>query len=355
MAAFGVAWTHSNMVFTMTPGAGNPALDAKLGALRDWLFQAFPAGASVIVFFALSGYVLGLALIRNGNFIRFGIRRLFRIMPALWLGVLVTFAAERFIDPVLPMGGFHPWYQNVFLINPTWSDLAENLVLAKINIDQVIWSLVPEIVCSLALPIIVAIHFRVSLLGRFAILGLVIAVGHYSNRTTLQFAPMFYAGFFLPREIIAPYVTSRWAAIALAISGWVLLCLGNAYFLAYTSPMREVCMLGAVLMIGGIIAAPQSMTWLSSPPLRLIGRFSFSFYLLHLPVLYLLAAAIARIPSLTPNSLPGAMTFATVSIVLAMGIAGLSYRFVELPCIGIGREVYGSLPLLIGRLRHKTG
>jgi len=158
------------MVFAVLP---SPAIYPTLGRIRNWLFYGLPAGASVTLFFALSGYVLGLALIRENDYAKFVTRRLFRIFPALWVGISVTFIAEVLVAPGMPKDEFHPWFQNVFLTGPTLHGFFRNLLLQEVNIDPVIWSMAPEVIWSLALPAVAYLHFKFKLIGRLAMLAIV--------------------------------------------------------------------------------------------------------------------------------------------------------------------------------------
>jgi peptidoglycan/LPS O-acetylase OafA/YrhL len=334
IAAFGVAWTHANMVFLIYEPFSYPSLLE----WRDWIFQAIPAGAAVVLFFVLSGFVLGNSLKRDANPVRFAIRRIFRIFPALWLAVLLTYTAQVLIVPSLDRGLFTDWFINVFLLPVTIADLFRNLVLAKKSIDPVIWSLIPEVACSLMLPALVWLHQRTGQIGRFAILLCLAVAGHYSGDGSTQYMVAFYAGFSLP-EIIAPWLNSFYRAAIAAIAGWLLLCLGNKYGVPYTSNMREVCTVGAVILISSIVAAPDAFRFLNARPLRFIGRLSFSFYLLHLPALFLLSATVLAMPALKPQNECGAIILATASVMMALCLAALSHRFIELPGIALGRRI----------------
>ena len=50
LAALGVAWTHGQMVFSVSGGPSYPTL----GTIAGWVTRLLPAGAAVIVFFVLS-------------------------------------------------------------------------------------------------------------------------------------------------------------------------------------------------------------------------------------------------------------------------------------------------------------
>ena len=354
VAAFGVAWTHANVVFIVSEPINYPGLML----WRDWIFRGVPAGAAVVLFFVLSGFVLGASLQRDPNVVRFAVRRIFRIFPALWLAVAITYAAEVWLASGFDHDQFTEWFQNVFLRPHTVADFFRNLVLAKVSIDQVAWSLVPEVLCSLMLPALVWLHQRTDRIGRLAILVCLAVIGHHAEDRTMCYAVAFYAGFALPAEVIGPRLTSWWLAAAAAIAGWLMLCLGQAYGVPYMPMMREVCTAGAVILISAIVASPGSFGFLNARPLRFLGRVSFSFYLLHLPVLFLLTAATMALPALRPHNLYGTVALAITSIAATAVAAALSYRFVEVPGIALGRRIAErmarGLPFVSERSAMKT-
>ena len=170
----------------------------------------------------------------------FATRRLFRIFPALWVALTLTFILQSLTAAGLSREEFHPWFQNVFLNGPTRADLARNLFLAKANIDPVIWTLIPEVVCSLALPGLVFLHFRTNFVGQLALLGFLAMWGHHAGDSSIQFAASFYAGFLLPRAAIAILADRPVAAILVVFAGWLVLCAGNAYGVPYTLSLIHI-------------------------------------------------------------------------------------------------------------------
>ena len=333
IAAFSVALTHGSMVFAWVETSNDA-----VAAIVNTVILAFPAGAAVILFFTLSGYVLGLSLERDGQFLPFIVRRFFRIFPALWVAILVTFALQGSFAPGLPAEAFTEWFRNVFLNNPSWDDLWRNLVLDKATIDQVVWSMKPEMICALALPLVILIHVRSGRAIRFLMLALLVAYAAYARENSIRFLACFYAGFILPREI-APLVKGRLLPLLMVFVGYLILWAGNQYGLPYTGTMRNVCALGAALVIAGIVAAPNGMKPLTWRPLRFLGRVSYSFYLLHLPSLYLLTVAVTHIPGLMPATQSMALGLLVSSIVLALAAAAISRAFIEVPGIALGREL----------------
>jgi peptidoglycan/LPS O-acetylase OafA/YrhL len=322
------------MVFSVSGGPSYPTL----GTIAGWVTRLLPAGAAVIVFFVLSGYVLGLGLSRDANFGRFATRRLCRILPALWLSGIVTFLMTFNLSAVFQIVNFTEWFTNVFA-KPSLGDLGRNLILAKVNVNAVTWTIIPEIVCSLLLPLLAYVHGQTKLAGHLAILIALAAIGWCAGDASAQYLFCFYLGFFGPRAI-APLMSDRYASYAGAIVGLALLYLGQG-FGPYSPAMRTCCAVGAAVLIGALVGRPMTWQWLTLRPLRFLGRVSYSFYLLHLPVLFMLANMAARF------SLQ--LTFQTniaidvLSIVLALGFAAISYRFIETPGIAVGRKISAAL------------
>jgi peptidoglycan/LPS O-acetylase OafA/YrhL len=118
-----------------------------------------------------------------------------------------------------------------------------------------------------------------------------------------------------------------WAAAA---SGWTGLslilvgCIRLGESTAYPGTAALLPVLGTALVVGGGCAAPRwgAGALLSVPPMRAIGRLSYSWYLWHWPVLLL-------VPPLVGGSLGlgGRLSAA----VLAAGLAMLTLQFVENP------------------------
>jgi peptidoglycan/LPS O-acetylase OafA/YrhL len=74
LAALSVLFGHAALILPPTP----------FTTLQGALFQAGPA---VVLFYVLSGYVLGQSLLRDGGFWPFAWRRLTRLLPVLWASI----------------------------------------------------------------------------------------------------------------------------------------------------------------------------------------------------------------------------------------------------------------------------
>ncbi len=122
----------------------------------------------------------------------------------------------------------------------------------------------------------------------------------------------------------------RLRAVAAAAAGWAglaLILFGCTWFSASTpfpGTAAVLPTLGAALVVGAGCAAPTRGCGrlLGLPPMRAIGRISYSWYLWHWPILVLVPLAVGH-----PLGLTGRLAAALVSA----GLAWLTLRFIENP------------------------
>ena len=139
----------------------------------------------------------------------------------------------------------------------------------------------------------------------------------------------------------------RLPALAAAIAGWaglaviLLACTLLGATTLYPGTAALLPVLGAALVIGAGCAAPAQGCGrvLAVPPMRAIGRVSYSWYLWHWPVLLLAPPLLGH-----PLGLAGRLAAALIS----GGLAVLTLRFIENPlrfAAPIRRSALGSLAL----------
>src|SRR5579872_6779691 len=110
LAALVVAMSHGRCALVDSAGGRN-MIDLALG-----VFQ--PASA-VVVFFVLSGYVLGRSLSIDTNYIVFSARRLLRILPAFIASVLFAYFSVRLVRIEPAPASTTAFFQSVFWPPPT--------------------------------------------------------------------------------------------------------------------------------------------------------------------------------------------------------------------------------------------
>lgn len=170
-----------------------------------------------------------------------------------------------------------------------------------------------------------------------------IAPGGPGSRSFLYFARFFAAGVALAalEPLLRPFVWGRrrWATAALVLGAVSLTYVLAAPALLYRVGAPFDAKLGLTfldLAVMALIAAPLLRQWvdggcwraLDTRPLHWLGSRSYSFYLVHLLVLYVLGEFIARY--VTSYEAMLALLLPTALVVSSL-LAELLYRTVELP------------------------
>ena len=294
----------------------------------------------VDVFFALSGFLITMLLLgehRTSGRIalgRFAIRRLLRLYPALvvlCLGVLaLSILAHRFGDMAAAVAA------GLLYVSNWWLYTGHDMVL----LDH-LWTLAIEEHFYLLWPTLLTLSLARSRPARAAATALVVAavvvlVVPWAAAVApvkdsyVRGAPILF-GCLLALALRSPSVTAllRRAAPALALVGALVIVtlslvpwLLPAIFLQGPSSLPGWA---AVAVVIGVVLTPESLSvrWLRSRPLVWCGRRAYGIYLIHFPVLSLLAHQVS-----TPAS---PVVRAAIGVGLSLALAALSYRFVELP------------------------
>jgi peptidoglycan/LPS O-acetylase OafA/YrhL len=315
------------------------------------LFHARVAGMTggfvgVDVFFVLSGYLItGLLLREYGlsgriDIVRFYARRAARILPAATATIVVTLTAAAFV--VAPLDR-----SSVGLDAAAAALFVGNLRYAAAAIDyfgsgtpspfQHFWSLGVEEQFYLAWPLLVLLRLRLGHLGRSVVVVgvLMTSLGLSLVWTRTDPVAAFYG---LPTRAWELALGAALADFAAPLSrvprrvrgglGWVGLA-ALAVAAVLIDPLTPYPGVAALLPTGGvalvIIArgdafSPASLLCL--PPLRALGRVSYSLYLWHWPVLVL--AEIANGRELAPLA-------RWSGVCVSLLLAGISWKLIEKP------------------------
>ncbi|MFL5731846.1 MAG: acyltransferase family protein [Chloroflexia bacterium] len=364
-----------------------PGLDGlrALAVIAVILYHAelpwIPGGfLGVEIFFALSGYLITSLLLaeyhQHGkiNLGAFWLRRARRLLPALFLLILVTltFAVLFLPDEVarlrgesLAAGGYVTNWYLIFKQEPYF------VVMGRPSLLQHLWSLAVEEQFYLVWPLVVTgglLLFR----NRFRI-GILVSVLAVSAMVTLLMALLYQpdadpSRLYYGTDMRAPALLlgcalalvlsnsqgrvqdSRLRRVAMGLIGlgglivlsWIVLTLDENQPFLYQGGFA-VTSLATVAVIAGIAGSPGGIvsSMLGWPLLRWIGSRSYGLYLWHWPVF-----AVTR-PGLDVP-LGGAPLLA-LRLAATVLLAEISYRLVETP---IRR---GALGRGWGRFRESTG
>jgi Predicted acyltransferases len=344
IAALMVAYTHA---------IGGIRLDSEVSRhIKSGLSTLGNGSAAVTIFFVLSGYVLSVSLDRKigstGQVLfHFLSRRALRIWPAMLVVITCCFLWIILVFEPVTYAIASPGYTR------TWSRPAEplDIVLDALFIqnflDPVTWTLQVEMVAA-ALFVPLWLFCRRWPVASIAILAawlayFLLAPMYVNARSGFVF--MFIMGINVSHgiQLISTLRAPHWPATLFTIS-----LLGCSLVTKLIPETQALCWtleaIFAYWAIAALVAThPENRIWVTDNRLvRFMGRISYSFYLWHFPILfvlggYLFAYADEALLSQWPN-LAGSIAF-VLSTMLTTPVAWLSYRYIERPGINLARSI----------------
>jgi len=332
---------------------------------RAWRVLVGTGWTGVALFFVLSGFLIsGILLDSKGHsryFRNFYARRFLRIFP-LYYAVLIfsLVILGQIVMPAFDIAGgssltastqHQAWYW-FYLVN-WW--LAFHGVAHESYLD-IAWSLSIEEQFYLVWPLVVwilwprALGWLCGLLIAAAVVLRPALLAHGAAPVTIKMISSSYVdalgvGALLAlaaRSLIlrrlfaaaAPWVLG--AAVVVFLAVWV----GHPSEWSFNS--QSMCMPLAVLASGAMVIGAYAnipvLHWLSWPPLRFFGRYSYAMYLLHLPLQIVVHALFAPNDHVIFGSvLPAQLLFYIFCTVWTVVVALFSWHLVERPCLSLKR------------------
>lgn len=337
----------ANAVARTAPEGVGADLSTELGEFGFFLSRAI---FSVFLFFGLSGYLLSrpyLHALMNDRprpspkpYFR---NRALRILPIFWLVVLVT---------LLVRGRRGEGWSEVLVV-PLFAQVYDPSKFSA-AIPQA-WTLDVELIFYVALPLTAWVgakllpkswgHDRrgLAILG-FLIAGAALSLYIRNTRTTwpgLISMPAIWFSFAagvavanvepLLRDRIQTERAGRIAATAVGLAGLGILASfiwrdGSLWSHGVEGFLGVFCLLLAPL----ILQWTTGTCWrfLYNRPMRWIGERSYSFYLWHVLVIYLLTKPVPEYPD---DPVRSVIVLMIPSIAISLAVSALSYRYVEMP------------------------
>lgn len=339
--------------------------------LTQLLLLMFNGGAAVVLFFIISGFVLGLSLDKNVGdwFHKYGgfvLRRFLRIYPALIVSLLFAWAGAGVLIQAVDAEAGSFWYSRIFRATFTAVDLLDNCTLVSAEMNPVIWTIKVEVVAALLLPFMHSTsRWNSGLLDAAVLLGLVTLSYRSEYQETSKWLVLFYLGILLGNR--NGWAVSAARRVPIPVGFWVALLCATRPLLGRYLPNDTIPIVIEALSAGMIVcrvvygAMSASFRFLDLKSVRFLGRMSYSFYLFHIVVLYMLARSVlATFPGMLPG-LPGLVWnigFTVVSVVVTMGLAWITYTWVEKPFIKLGKVLslhFCQPELFLPQLRPAAG
>lgn len=321
---------------------------------------------AVMLFFVLSGFVLTLPFTggarRANQPIPFVIRRIARLYPAYWAVLLVGFALRAFAFNAHGLSGLSPWAAMHWSKPIAWTSLVSHVFmvfpgLRVDDIDPVIWSLIIEMKVSLLFPILIWLVTRTKQVTN-AILALLLTVTlsiplHLFNHSSSSWPraiimmPMFLLGSYLAwyrNQAVSALKASRllqsmFAATGAALYGAVWIMPASVQSLG-----RIGCACGSGAFILLFMASPRLQRIGTAPVMSFLGKVSYSFYLIHLPILITLTSL------LYPRTHSLLVAYG-LSLACSLAAAWALYVTVEMPAHTWGKRLATSVTVASRRER----
>jgi peptidoglycan/LPS O-acetylase OafA/YrhL len=283
-----------------------------------WLGWLLYGRLAVVFFLTLSGFSLALAPAANswrlGGVARYARRRAWRILPPYWAALAFSLVIAWAVTPQPHSGP--PTVRSIAV----YGLLLQDVLTAPIP-NGTFWSIAVEAELYAFLPVLLVLRRRAGALLAFAavsvpvvVLGL-IAPGPSPvdkvNGVTPQLAPLFAVGV-LGAGIVAVSTRIRhlpwhWLA-ALAAAPLVALILYNGsvwtvrHYFWFDLAIGPVF---AMFLAGVATGRPVPLLWLlMTKPIRRLGSFSYSLYLVHLPIVIVVIRRVVE-----PHGLSGQPAF----------------------------------------------
>lgn len=306
---------------------------------------------AVLIFFALSGFVLTLMLTRTPpmSYFAFAMKRVCRIyvpyFVILAIAIVLMSALHPHGDPSLSS-----WF------NSSWSGgisrglLADQAFMFGANrynyIDNPAWSLVHEMRYSLVFPAILwltrRLPWRLAIAGSLgATLVFRAACGFQPDNTvldSLQYLFVFAGGSVLAvhRDIAREWYSNQRRSLRFAfVTAAVLLLSSDGLLFLRSHAVRAAVFLatqlGSVVLLLCVVGARRPPAILESRPVLWLGRISYSLYLSHVVVLLTLVYALK-------NVFRSATVIAFVPAA-ALLTAEVLYRLIERPAMALGQQL----------------
>jgi peptidoglycan/LPS O-acetylase OafA/YrhL len=322
------------------------------------LFSIFTLGwIGVPIFFVVSGFCIHLSYIRSmdGGWREFFVRRFFRLYPA-YLVALLIFAFA------------FPYVRLTFENKLDWWHLVSHLLLIHnfdartfFSINPAYWSIAAEVQLYLLYPVLILATTRggwqatLWALGMIEVslrvlTGLLPVAFNTAMPQWLSSAPLIYwFSWAIGAALADAYLAGKplpFRSVPIAL--WLFLTLATNVF----KPLSELTFLFVALLTATLISQNLSRQGQPKPEtkaaahLRTLGAWSYSFYLLHQPILMVTSYIFQRLSAtilhsymdLSAYSPYPEVVFSLCMYPIILFLSGLFYRYCELPGTRVGKR-----------------
>ena len=352
VAALGVAWYHSRVdlwvgfkAIQADPGAYS-AFDQGLSFLSLPISQM---GSMVMLFFVLSGFCIHLPVASKGltpNWRAYAVRRLLRIYPAYLATVLFCFLAA-----LIFFNRLNGQFIEISLYAAS-AAMIQNWVFSgtQVAMNPSLWTIPIEVEFYLVYPLLLWLFRRFGLRAAVAFTLFCTGIGAtlfylgygQSTVTFFKYVIIWNSGAWLAEAYARSRLRrwSKWHFMGMVGTAVVTMILGlagvNVFYLHYGWALCSFLLLLWVLGPGATVFS-SNQWWVQ--PLVFTGTVFYSLYLIHFPLFKLAGAAWFQLYGSKPES----FLVPTLATVLAVPLAWVFYRWIELPSHDLARKLGSSI------------
>ncbi len=304
-------------------------------------------GVAVTLFFILSGLVLGHSLSRTEfttkGLFAFIVKRMLRLYPA-YAFVIVLSAIYMKIGyhyTVFPAAAsWFNWWMN---FDMTFTEFMKNLLFISTTLGGVMWTLRVIVIASLAFPAFYLLNKRTSAFTDILITALLVwcdfTIFDIPGFRDLRYLFMFYAGLSLPKfqyffSSISPKLISIFIIPAITFM-FVIRYATDEYIGGVYETIVGWFVIGFM-----VYNRTKIFDFLNSAIMLFFGKISYSLYLIHFSILYILARLMfIYLPNLPyqENYLLIHSTLLIVSLAIATVVSMIVHRYIEEPSVRLSK------------------
>jgi peptidoglycan/LPS O-acetylase OafA/YrhL len=309
----------------------------------DWLSWLGFGRLAVVFFLVLSGFSLAMSAARNGWWLgdlgRYARRRAWRILPAYWaalaFSLVIAWAVVRQPHSAEPTTG------SVVVYTLLLQDL-----IAVPTPNGAFWSIGVEVLLYGLLPLLLMLCRRIGPAAMLAVVTLPVVLAGFvvfdgsppagNNWLTPHLVPVFAAGVVAAGVVAAGDRYRRlpwaWLSVAAAVPvGLLILHQGSRWMVGhYYWVDLAIAPAMTMLLLAVVSGRPATLVrLLDSRPVRRLGSFSYSLYLIHLPIVVAISLKLVA-----PRLGHGTAAFAVTTVFaggLSLAGAWLFAKVFELP------------------------
>ncbi|HSV95146.1 MAG TPA: acyltransferase [Spirochaetia bacterium] len=354
-----VCLNHSFMVVTIPTFANvwqqNPLIFNGLQSkIQQLLMLLGNGGAAVTLFFLLSGLVLGQSLSRININLKgifgFLVKRIIRLYPVYLVIVFLTalYMKFGFVYETFPYSSaWFNWWMNFQM---TFKEFFLNFFFIHTYLGGVTWTLRVILIMSFIFPVFFLINKKttwwIDILITVLLVYLSFTLLNIDGFRDLRYTYMFYLGLIIPKfKDLFSKIPNNFIVVSLPFL--ILLLLGFRYLTnEYKGGVIESLVSFLIIGLAAYGSKVTVLDILEGKILHFFGKISYSLYLIHFSVLYVLG----RLMFQNFPQLPYQDQYLSIHIILfvlstvtATGISYLVYKFVEMPSQTLAKAVGAKL------------